>query len=487
MSVAVADLAAAAGHGLLEIVDRRSGVVDGRIDGCTLDSRRAGPGVAFAAVPGTRVDGADFAAAAVASGSPVVITPRRLDVDAVQIVVDDVRRRLGPIAAVVYGRPADQLDVIGVTGTNGKTSVAELSRDILGAAGRRVSVMGTLTGALTTAEAPDLQASLAASRVGHDTAVLEVSSHALEQYRVDGTDMACTVFTNLGRDHLDFHGDLASYEAAKARLFTDGFAPSAVINRDDPAGRRIADQARSAGVEVVEYGLDDVGELESRGARSRFRWQGHEVTLHLVGRHNVVNALAAATVGLVLGLDSADLADGIGRVSPVRGRMELVERGQPFTVVVDYAHKPQALEAALLAGRDMIDPGARLIVVFGCGGDRDRGKRPEMGALAERLADRVVLTDDNPRTEDRRRIIDEIAAGMTDAAAATIVNDRAEAIAAALGLAEPGDLVLIAGKGHETYQIVGDEQFDFDDRLVAYEVLAGRDPSGLRDGETPAP
>ena len=201
----------------------------------------------------------------------------------------------------------------------------------------------------------------------------------------------------------------------------------------------------------------------------------------------MVNALAVASVGLVLGLDRADLADGIGRVSPVRGRMEMVERGQPFTVVVDYAHKPQALEAALVAGRDMIGPGARLIVVFGCGGDRDRGKRPEMGALAERLADVVVLTDDNPRTEDATAIIAEIAAGMRDADAALVINDRAEAIEAALGRAEPGDLVLIAGKGHETYQVVGDRQYDFDDRLVAYGVLAGRTPSGSRDGETPAP
>ncbi len=487
MTVAFADLVAAAGDGLVELVEAADGAPDA-IVGCTHDSREAAPGMVFAAMPGDHVDGADFAAAAVADGAVAVICERPLGTGATEVVVDDVRRRLGPIAVAAYDAPADRLDLIGITGTNGKTSVAGLCAPVLGAGDRRVGVMGTLSGAHTTPEAPHLQARLAEASRTHDTMALEVSSHALALHRVDGTRFACTVFTNLGRDHLDFHTDLADYEAAKARLFLDGFADTAVINLDDPAGRRIADAARAAGVEVVGYELAQAESLEIRGARSSFIWRGHPVTLHLAGRHNVMNALAAATVGLVLGLDEHDLVDGIGRAEPVRGRMEMVERGQDFTVVVDYAHKPQALEAAISAGRELITGAGRLLLVMGCGGDRDEGKRPEMGRIAEAGADLVVVTDDNPRTEDPARIRAAIVAGMTDTGSAVEIGDRAEAIGHAIGTAGAGDVVLIAGKGHETHQIVGSERLEFDDRLAAWRALAA-DPDGIGEptGETDAP
>ncbi len=450
----------------------------------THDSRRVTEGTLFCCVPGSTVDGHDFAPAALAAGAAALLVQRPLDLllatgDLVpQLVVDDVRTAMGPIAARVFADPSRSIDVVGVTGTNGKTSVVQLIGHLLASSGHPVRTLGTLTGPRTTPEAPELQATLATARDEGATAVaMEVSSHALTLHRVDGTRFRVGVFTNLGRDHLDFHGTLEAYEAAKSRLFTSEFVETAVINTDDVVGRRIADRCD---VPVRTYGLADVDDLEIDGPISRFRWHGHEVVLRLPGSHNVLNALAAALVAVELGLEPVDIADGLCSAESARGRFEMVSVGQPYSVVVDYAHKPEALQAVLVACRQIVgvradgSPG-RVIVVFGCGGDRDPFKRPVMGQIAASFADRVVLTSDNPRSEDPESILDAIVAGVPAEAADRVdrIEDRAEAIAAALGRAEAGDVVLIAGKGDEVYQIVGNVTLPFDDREVVVRTLIG--------------
>ncbi len=455
------------------------------IDHITHDSRNARSGTLFACVPGAVVDGHDFAADAVANGATAVLAERRLPLEPIitQLVVDDVRASMGAIAASVYRRPSNSLRVVGVTGTNGKTSVVQLIEQIVDHAAIPVRMFGTLTGPRTTPEAPDLQAALAeVVNDGGDVVAMEVSSHALSLHRVAGTHFEVGVFTNLGQDHLDFHGDLEHYEAAKTELFSSRYLTTAVINVDDPAGRRIADQCD---VPVRPYRLADVEDLRIDGTTSRFVWEGHDIVLHLAGTHNVMNALAAATTCVELGISTDVIADALGLAQPVRGRFEIVDAGQPFAVVVDYAHKPEALQAVISAGRQIVGersdghPGA-VIVVLGCGGDRDPFKRPMMGSIAATAADLVVLTSDNPRSEDPEVILDEIEAGIGDDRRHIVrrIEDRAQAIAAALDAALEGDVVLIAGKGDEVHQIVGDRVLPFDDREVAVaHLLATRDAS----------
>jgi UDP-N-acetylmuramoyl-L-alanyl-D-glutamate--2,6-diaminopimelate ligase len=307
-----------------------------------------------------------------------------------------------------------------------------------------------------------------------------VSSHGLDLHRVDGTRFAVAIFTNLSRDHLDFHRTMDAYFAAKARLFGPDFTGRAVVCADDPWGRRLLDDlaASSSGFELFPYGLDDAHDLQLSADGARFTWRGEAIDLALPGRFNVLNALAAATAALAAGIDVPAVATGLRTAGLVPGRFEPVDAGQPFTVLVDYSHKPDALEQALLASRELT-PKGRLSVVFGCGGDKDTGKRPIMGEVAARLADRVVLTSDNPRSEDPLAIIDEIRAGIPPAdarapgapAEVVVEPDRRRAIALALGGAEPGDLVLVAGKGHEATQVIGLRMLPFDDRAVAREVL----------------
>jgi len=444
------------------------------VEAITHDSRAVAPGALFCCVPGARADGHDFAPRAVAAGAVALLVQRPLAVDLPQLVVDDVRRAMGPAASAVYGHPSRELTVIGVTGTNGKSSTVALLAAIWEKAGQRAEVYGTLTGARTTPEAPDLQRQLRESRDrGVSVVAMEVSSHALELGRVGGTRFAAAVFTNLGRDHLDFHGDVESYYRAKARLFDPGFTDTAVVNLDDAHGRRLAGEVAAAGgVAVHGYALADAAGLQADGPVSRFTWRGHPVTLHLAGRHNVSNALAAATAAAALGLDPAPVAAALDEARPVRGRFELVDGGQPFHVAVDYAHTPDALEAVITAAREVT--AGRVIVVFGCGGDRDHDKRPQMGAVVDRLADLAVVTSDNPRSEDPDAIIAAVVAGMAaagDPDRVRVEPDRRRAIGLALSLAAPGDLVLLAGKGHETTQVIGDVTLPFDDRAVALEVL----------------
>ncbi len=434
------------------------------------DCAEAVPGALFCAIPGARADGHRFAAGAVGAGAVAVLVERPLDLDVAQVVVPSSRAAIGPLAAAFHGVPSAELSMVGVTGTNGKTTTTHLVHAILERAGRSTGVIGTLTGARTTPEAPELQSRLATMvHEGRVAVAMEVSSHALAMRGVDGTRFAVAVFTNLSRDHLDFHPTMEDYFQQKARLFNPTFAAHAAVNLDDPRGRLLRDAAT---VPTTGYGLDDATGLRLSPTGSRFRWRGYDVALPLAGRFNVQNALAAATAAALIGVDETTVAEGVSGAAPVPGRFELVDAGQDFTVVVDYAHTPDGLEQLLEAARGLTEPAGRVLVVFGAGGDRDASKRPAMGLAAVEGAERVVVTSDNPRSEDPGAIIDAVTSAIAPHPALVVEPDRRGAIATALAEARAGDIVLVAGKGHETTQTVGTAVVDFDDRLVAREELA---------------
>ena len=441
----------------------------------TLDTRTVEAGALFCCIAGQRVDGHDLAGAAVEAGAVAVLAERTVEVPegTAVVLVDDVRVAMGPIAASRWGHPSRRLQVIGVTGTNGKTTTTQLLRPVFESAGADVEVIGTLSGRPgeppTTPDAPALQARLAELlEGGTDVVTMEVSSHGLAMHRVDGTRFAAAAFTNLSQDHLDLHGTLEAYFAAKARLFTSQFTDLAVVDVDDAHGRLLRDAAT---IRTVGYSLDDAEDLVLTPAGSTWRWRGRDLRLPIAGRFNVANALCAATLAVELGVEPDAIAAGLEAAPTVPGRFEPVDMGQPFGVVVDYAHTPDGLEHVLAAARELVEPGHRVIVVVGAGGDRDAGKRPRMGEVAARLADRVVVTSDNPRSEEPGAIIDAIVGGITDRSTLIVDADRRSAIARALSAARPGDLVVIAGKGHETTQTVGDRVLPFDDREVAREAL----------------
>ncbi len=388
---------------------------------------------------------------------------------------------MAAVSASFFGHPSRAMTMVGVTGTNGKTTVTQLVRAILNHSGRSTGVIGTLDGVRTTPEAPVLQGLLAGLRDdGRGAVAMEVSSHALTQHRVDAIVFDVAAFTNLSRDHLDHHRTMDEYFAAKARLFEPERARLVVINVDDPWGRRLADRSADRVVRVRRAEATDV--RLSIGS-SAFTWRGRTVDLPLSGSFNIDNALLAASVATCLGVDEDQVVGGLPPLPPVPGRMEVVSAGLPFAVMVDYAHTPAGLEVALSASRELAGPG-RVICLFGCGGDRDRGKRPEMGAVASRWSDVIVLTSDNPRSEDPMAIIGEIRSGMGDAVEPAVEPDRAEAVRMAVGLARPGDVVLLAGKGHETTQVTGDRVVPFDDRAEAARALAQRfQGPGLGDAD----
>lgn len=430
-------------------------------------SDRVAAGQLFACIPGRNADGHDFAALAVEAGAVALLVERRLELPVPQLVVDSVRRALGPAAASVHGDPSRRLDVVGVTGTNGKTTVVHVLAALAGAAGRSTRTIGTLTGERTTPEAPELQRLLAdAVNEGADLVAMEVSSHALDLHRVDGVAFRAAAFTNLGRDHLDHHGTLEAYFAAKARLFEPDRCGVAVIDVDDPHGAALAADVE---VPVVATGLSTVEVLEVGPRGSRVRWRGHTLVVPLPGRFNLVDVVVAAELAMAVGIDDAVVAEAVASLEPVPGRFERVDDGDGPTVLVDYAHTPEGLEAALTAARDLTD--RDLVVVVGAGGDRDREKRPRMGEVARALADRVVVTSDNPRSEDPAAIAAAVVSGMTRPPD-LVELDRRLAIRHALAHARPGDVVVIAGKGHETTQTFADTAVDFDDRLVARAELA---------------
>ncbi len=381
------------------------------------DTAGVSPGSLFFCVRGARVDGHDLAGAAVAGGAVALVVDHVLPLAVPQVVVPDVRRAMGPLSAAFWGNPSHDIVVVGVTGTSGKTTVTHLLCPVLEASGRApCAIIGTLSGARTTPEATDLQAMLAAQRdrgssgagvgrgvgAGRGAVAMEVSSHGLALHRVDGTRFAVAVFTNLSQDHLDFHHTMDDYFAAKAALFTPEFTHRAVVCSDDPRGRELLTRLRAegSGVTATAYSLADAEELTLSPAGASFRWRGEPVELALAGRFNVANAVAAGAAAEALGIEPGVVAHGLSAATPVPGRFEAIDGGQRFTVIVDYAHKPDALDQALRSARELVVSGRRLLVVFGCGGDRDVAKRPLMGEVATRLADDVILTSDNPRSEE---------------------------------------------------------------------------------------
>lgn len=457
------------------------------VRGVAFDSRMVEPGDLFFCLPGTVTDGRIHAPEALARGAVGVVSeeplPELAGSPAVRVLVSRGRARpsMARVAAAFWGHPSRELVVGGVTGTNGKTTVAHLLGAALEAGGHRTTVIGTLTGSRTTPEAPDLQRLLAAARAhggaGGGAVAMEVSSHALAQSRVDGIHFDVAVFTNLSHEHLDYHGTMEEYFSVKASLFTPERAVRGVVDAEDPWGRRLLAAAR---IPMVAVRRGDATAVELAPGRSSFTWRGRRVSLALTGAVNVRNAVLAAEAAVALGLSPEEVAAGLAAAPPVPGRLETVvaagPTGPPFTVLVDYAHTPAGLDVALGEARRLVGPGGRVIVVFGCGGDRDRSKRPAMGAAARRGADLVVVTSDNPRSEDPGAIIQEVLAGMPerapDGGGAVVEPDRREAVGRAVRAARPGDVVLIAGKGHERAQIVGDRAYPFDDREVAAEAVA---------------
>jgi UDP-N-acetylmuramoyl-L-alanyl-D-glutamate--2,6-diaminopimelate ligase len=455
------------------------------VSGLAYDDRAVTPGTLFFCVPGFMRDGHEFAADAIARGAVALVVERPLNLDVPEICVDSVRRAMAPVSARFYGDPTAELQVGGVTGTNGKTTTAFLLRAILEADGRQTGLLGTVTSVIagverpvvrTTPEAIDLQHTFREMLDGGDAAcAMEVSSHALELHRADAIHFAAAIFTNLTQDHLDFHPTMEDYFQAKRRLFTDSSPGHSVINLDDHFGARLAselDDPRTFALDhPAAYRAVDVS-TGIEGSRFAVEAPDGITTLRspLRGRFNVYNVLGAFAAGRALGASAETCALAIETAGQVPGRFELIDAGQDFAVLVDYAHTPDSLENVLRAARGLAR--GRLHVVFGCGGDRDRGKRPVMGGIATRLADRVIVTSDNPRSEDPEAIIDEILVG----AGREVEHDpdRRQAIAQAIGGAGGGDVVVIAGKGHEQGQeFEGGRKIPFDDATVAREVLQG--------------
>lgn len=476
----------------LDVVEQR-GADEVEVCAVVHDHRDVRPCALFACIRGTTTDGHAHAAAAAAAGASSLLVEELLPLDVPQARVPSVRRALGPVAARFHGEPSRAMRVVGVTGTNGKTTTAHLLEAIGAAAGETTGLIGTVGTRIagesfppgrTTPEATDLQSLLARMRdAGVGFVAMEVSSHALAQHRVDATRFASACFTNLSHDHLDFHGTMDAYFEAKARLFTPEFTAHVAVSVDDEWGRVLAGRARGAGLDVWSFSVDapeaDVGAervvhepsgtaftLESRRDGARV-----EVRTALVGPFNVANALAAATAARAAGVPLDAVARGLAAPVVVPGRLERVDAGQPFTVLIDYAHTPDALERVLGAARALAAPGAAVSVVYGCGGDRDRAKRPLMGEVAARLADRAYLTSDNPRSEDPQSIADDVLAGVPAGREPLVELDRRRAIRRALGDAAAGDVVVVAGKGHETGQTARGVTVPFDDRVVAREEL----------------
>ncbi len=445
---------------------------DGVVD-LTHDSRSVRPGWMFACVVGEHRDGHDFAAQAVADGACALLVEHELPIVIPQMVVPNVRAAMGYVAAEIHGHPANHLTMVGITGTNGKTTTAHLMTVILSGAGRRTATIGTLSGVRTTPEAPDLQRQLAAYVAdGISAVVMEVSSHALTLHRVAGTRFDVSVFTNLGTDHLDLHHTMEEYFRAKASLFEPGLTATGVANIDDPHGQLLVDVAN---VPMEGFSVADAQHLAVAAHRLTFVWRGMPIDVPIGGRFNVANVLAALTASEALGIDRADAAASLIDCPPVPGRFEFVsEPDGPVSVIVDYAHTPDGMVELLGAVRAVTHGAGRVIVVFGCGGDRDPHKRPMMGAAAAEFADVVIITSDNPRHENPDDIVSAIMAGAVSSGGNPIVEpDRRAAIALALGMAETGDAVVLAGKGHETTQTIGDTSLPFDDRVVARELLGG--------------
>ncbi len=459
--------------------------------GLAYDSRRVKPGYLFVAVPGLKTDGHLYIKDAVAAGAVAVVAEKPagdIGTNVAGIITRDSRRALARMASEFYGRPSERLKLIGITGTNGKTTTAYLLEAIFRRAGQKTGLIGTveyrIDGARmpaerTTPESLDLQRTLASMvEAGVDTAVIEVSSHALHLKRIDDCAFAARIFMNLSQDHLDFHTDLEAYFQAKSKLFATDFGEGLrLANVDDEYGRRLAadygEKMVTFGVRSGQYRAEDVRLTAEETSFTLVGPAGNlPVRSRLLGAFNVMNLTAAAAAALELGIGADDVAAGLLKMDQVPGRFETVACGQDFKVLIDYAHTPDGLEKVLSAARQLAGS-RRLITVFGCGGDRDKGKRPKMGAIAAGLSDIAIVTSDNPRSEPPESIIDDILAGVPENAPAStsVIAERGQAIKAALREAQAGDVVIIAGKGHEDYQILNDRVIHFDDRSAAEEAL----------------
>ncbi|MGH8946040.1 MAG: UDP-N-acetylmuramoyl-L-alanyl-D-glutamate--2,6-diaminopimelate ligase [Acidimicrobiia bacterium] len=468
---------------------------DPEIVDVTHDSRQAGPGVLFVAIQGEHNDGHRFVPDAVAGGAAAVCVEREMGTSVPELVVDDTRAVLGPLASMAHGKPSETLKVIGVTGTDGKTTVTHYVESISSGAGLSTGLVGTIRtryagksveSERTTPEASDFQRLLAEMRdAGVTVAAVEVSSHALALRRVAGTRFDVAVFTNLSQDHLDFHGDMASYLAVKRSLFEEYQVGTAVVNSDDPAGVEIARSRRGDLVTVGGDGdvrVEERSPLESGTAFTLVTpWGSGRVTTPVMGAFNVDNAAIAAASCLSAGIDFDSVLAGLEDLSPVPGRFEIVSQGGPVTVIVDYAHTPRGISEAIDAARAMTR--GRVIALGGAGGDRDREKRPMMGrALSE--ADLAVVTSDNPRSEEPEAIIAEVSSGLAPGTDAMVIVDRGRAIVAAVTAAREGDLILVLGRGHEPMQETGGDRRPFDDRQVVKKALAGTRRSANSDAKS---
>jgi UDP-N-acetylmuramoyl-L-alanyl-D-glutamate--2,6-diaminopimelate ligase len=464
----LADLGTLHGDGTTPLVSAR------------IDSRAVRPGDLFCAIPGFTVDGHDHAPGAIERGAAALLVERLLDLPVPQLVVANARIATAPASAVLAGDPTAQLAVAGITGTNGKTTTAYLLRHLLQSAGQQTGLIGTVEqivggirqqGGRTTPEAPDLQAQFGAMLDAGDVAcAMEVSSHAMSLHRADAIHWAAVAFTNLSRDHLDFHPTMEDYFEAKRLLVAE--APHrAVVDLDDEYGARLAREFPQALTVSIDTVIRDGGfratELEPDASGTNFKVDGIPTRVPLPGRFNVRNALTALGLAVQLGLDLGDAAGWLPKAPVAPGRMETIDAGQPFAVYVDYAHTPDALVRVLASARELT--AGRVLCVFGCGGDRDRGKRPEMGKAVAAGADVVIATSDNPRSEDPQAILNDILGGIDGPV--TAIVDRREAIAFALGEAHAGDVVVIAGKGHEQGQTIAGVTHPFDDVQVARELL----------------
>ena len=488
------------GASLAEIAQGFAALVEGdagtRVTGIHHDSRRVEPGDLFVARRGERSDGLLFVQQAVDRGAVAVMAEREHapgHAPVPVLLVEDIRQAIGRAASAIYGDPTHDLEVVGITGTNGKTTTSYLARAAIDGAGMRTGVLGTLGASFsdlrfdalhTTPEADEVARVAASMRdAGATHLVMEVSSHALDQRRADAVRFRVAAFTNLTQDHLDYHGTVEAYAAAKTRLFTDLSPASSVIMIDDPFGERLA---RRVGKHCIRVSIDPNADadvrpvsamtLDARGLRGDVLTPSGQTLLDApyVGEHNLANLLLTLGIVSALGLSVDTAAAALHTSAPVPGRFERCDgEGDDIVVLVDYAHTPDALERALRAIRPLTE--GRIICVFGCGGDRDRLKRPQMGAIAGRGADLALLTNDNPRSESPQAIADAVLSGIPEGTAEVVVElDRARAIRLAMDQAQPGDVVLIAGKGHETVQIVGEHQKHFDDRQEARTALAAR-------------
>ena len=460
-----------AGH-LPGVMYATVGSLDAVVRDITHDSSQVSGDSLFCCVVGDHTDGHEFAQAALDAGASALLVERELPLKCTQIVVADSRRAMGEISSAFYGHPSQKMRVVGITGTNGKTTTSHLLGAIFRQQGLKTEVFGTLSGVRTTPESCDLQRSLwQAANAGVEAVVMEVTSHALVLQRIIGTSFNAVVFLNLSPEHLDFHKTLEQYFAAKASLFDKKYSSLAIINRDDVHGQLLLDATE---INTVSFGLDDVKNIDVTATSHSYVWRKKTVHVPVGGKFNVSNSLAAATVAASLGVDIVDIVSGLAAAGTVAGRFQSISDLAAFDVIVDYAHTPDALQRVLETTREIITPGGKIILVFGCGGDRDKSKRPQMGEIASTGADCVIVTSDNPRSEEPMDIAHEIVSGIEDAnrrASVSVELDRRSAIELALVTARKGDVVIIAGKGHENTQTIGNQVLPFNDAQVATELI----------------